>query len=55
MDYDRTGTPPQFQSPSYEPRQKTSIWRILSSVMLVMSILANGFLLLAIIDRKSVV
>lgn len=54
MDYDRAGTPPQFQSPSYEPRPKTSIWRILSSVMLVMSILANGFLLLAIIAMGAV-
>jgi protease-4 len=54
MDYDQTGTPPRFQSPSYEPRQKTSLWRILSSVMLVMSILANGFLLLAIIGMAAV-
>ena len=55
MDYDQTGTPPRFQSPSYEPPQKKhSLWRILSSVMLVMSILANGFLLLAIIGMAAV-
>lgn len=41
---------PVFQSPDYEPKQpKRGVWRILSVVLLVLSILANGFLLIAMI------
>ena len=61
MDYEQPPTPPMsgtpvFQSPAYEPpRKKHSLWRILSSVMLIMSILANCFLLLAIIAMAAVI
>lgn len=60
MDYEQPPTPPMsgmpvFQSPAYEPpRKKHSLWQILSSVMLVISILANCFLLLAIIAMVAV-
>ncbi len=60
MIYDQPPTPPTpgvpvFQSPAYEPpRKKHSLWQILSSIMLVMSILANCFLVLAIIGMAAV-
>lgn len=55
MDYEQPPaqppfTAPVFHSPVYEPQpKKRSLWRIFSSVLLVLSILANGFLLLAIV------
>lgn len=54
MDDQQPTTPPAspapvFQSPAYEPPKKIGLWRVLSTVMLIMSILANGALVLAII------
>jgi len=41
---------PVFNSPAYEPKPaKGGFWRVLSVILLILSILANGFLLLAII------
>lgn len=41
---------PVFQSPVYQPQpKKRGLWAILSTILLVLSILANGFFLMAII------
>ena len=49
MDMNETQSP-VFQSPAYEPKPaKGGFWRVLSVILLILSILANGFLLLAII------
>lgn len=41
---------PVFQSPAYTPKPaKVGFWRVFSMILLILSILANGFLVLAII------
>lgn len=60
MDYDQPSIPPIPEAPVYHdpvsrpPRKKASVWRIFINVLLVLSILANGMLLLAVIGMAAV-
>lgn len=59
MDYEQPATPPMpeipvFHSPAYvPPKKKAGVWRILSAVLLILSILANVVLLLAVIGMAA--
>ena len=49
---------PTYHRPTYEPpqrRAKFSLWRIFSSVLLVLSILANLFLILVVLAMATMI